>query len=121
MVARALLVHVGSSAAPACDALAELVDALEDDRIDRYVPAPCVAADRLVIRVVDSGIGIPEDELEHVFEPFVQAANSPLRGISGAGMGLPATRKRIESQSGSIRLSSELGFGTCVHVEIPLL
>ena len=81
---------------------------------------PEKAGDRLVIEVVDDGIGIPPDELEFVFEPFAQARNSPLRGISGAGMGLPVARKRSETMGGRLRLVSELGRGTLVRVEIPL-
>ena len=76
--------------------------------------------DALVLEVVDAGIGIPSDEVEAVFEPFYQARNSPLRGVSGAGMGLSTARKRIESMGGSLRLDSELGRGTRVRITIPL-
>lgn len=77
-------------------------------------------ADRLVIDITDGGIGIPLDELEFVFEPFTQARNSPLRGVSGAGMGLPTCRKRVESMGGEIWLHSREGAGTRVTVLLPL-
>ncbi|HKK72053.1 MAG TPA: HAMP domain-containing sensor histidine kinase [Candidatus Krumholzibacteria bacterium] len=76
--------------------------------------------DQLVVEVLDTGIGIPADELELVFEPFTQAHNSPLRGVSGAGMGLAVCRKRVRSMGGRIELASELGHGTLARVTIPL-
>lgn len=77
-------------------------------------------SDRLVIEIIDSGIGIPDDELEFVFEPFTQARNSPLRGVKGAGMGLPTCRKRVESMGGELWLYSRVGVGTRVTVRLPL-
>jgi len=117
----ALLIHLAdeTSAVPTLD---DCLSALEDDSLDDLLPrrGP-VEDDRLILEVIDDGIGIPEDELEHVFEPFAQAVNSPKRGVSGAGMGLPVTRKRIEAMRGSVRLDSALGRGTRVRLEIPLL
>ena len=95
------------------------LDALQAS--DRSVLLPGRSdGDVLVIEVVDTGIGVPADEMEAVFEPFTQARNSPLRGVSGAGMGLPTCRKRVESMGGELVLTSIEGRGTRVSVLLPL-
>lgn len=116
-----MLVHLARGASTPVPSLDDLLAALESGTLGEHVTTlASEAADLLVVDVVDSGIGIPADELEHVFEPFAQAANSPLRSVSGAGMGLPTTRKRITSMGGAMQLESEIGRGTRVRLEIPL-
>lgn len=90
------------------------------DRVPPSSVCYCEGADRLVIDVMDAGIGIPSDELEFVFQPFTQARNSPLRGISGAGMGLPTCRKRVDAMGGELWLHSREGAGTRATVLIPV-
>ncbi len=75
----------------------------------------------VVVEVLDSGIGIPEDERELVFEPFRQASNSPTRGVKGAGMGLTGARQLLRDMGGDIKIRSRLGQGTIIGIQLPAL
>lgn len=61
--------------------------------------------------VVDTGIGIQADKLEHIFEKFVQADNTITRRFGGTGLGLNISRHLIERMGGSIGVESEAGAG----------
>lgn len=101
--------------------LRDYLQALRADTGDSPLPDPPAAgADVLVIELADTGIGIPADEFELVFEPFTQARNSPLRSVSGAGMGLPTCRRRIEDMGGEVFLASREGEGTVLSLVLPL-
>lgn len=65
----------------------------------------------------DEGIGIPPEDLPHVFTPFYRGANSG--GAKGHGIGLPLTARIIELHRGHIRIRSTPGQGTVVEVELP--
>jgi signal transduction histidine kinase len=67
---------------------------------------------RLTFEVVDTGIGIAAEELERIFEPFVQL--KPGRGASeGAGLGLTLSRGLVALLGGEMTVRSQLGVGTC--------
>ena len=69
--------------------------------------------------VVDTGIGIPQDKLEMIFEPFTQlAAEGQIR--EGAGLGLSITKRLLSFMQGKIGVESELGKGSTFWVEVPL-
>jgi PAS domain S-box-containing protein len=70
--------------------------------------------DYVQIDVSDTGVGIPEDKLPHVFNPFFTTKQS------GAGLGLAMARKVIEEMKGSISLESVRGRGTCVSIMLPV-
>ncbi len=72
---------------------------------------------RLTITVCDQGIGIPEKDQQHLFEPFHRAKN--VRDISGTGLGLAITKKAIDLHKGSITFKSKPNQGTCFTVRIP--
>ena len=74
----------------------------------------------LSFEVSDTGIGIPEDRLAFVFEPFEQVDAGYTRSHQGAGLGLSIAKKLVESMQGDISLSSRLGEGTTVTCRIPL-
>jgi signal transduction histidine kinase/DNA-binding response OmpR family regulator len=78
----------------------------------------CVS-DTIEIQVRDSGPGIPDAELEHVFDRFYQA-----RGITGdvqgSGIGLALAKELVELHGGTIRIESEIDFGTGMIVTLPL-
>ncbi len=74
----------------------------------------------LLIRVVDSGIGIPQDKLESIFEEFAQADGSTTRKYGGTGLGLAITRKLVKLHGGSIRVESAVGRGTVFEVTMEL-
>lgn len=75
------------------------------------------AADAVVIRVSDTGIGIPEDERELVFERFRKGSNAT--ASQGVGLGLSLVREVIELHGGRVELDSALGAGTTVSLFIP--
>jgi len=68
--------------------------------------------------VKDKGIGIPEEEVRHVFEPFFRASNTG--EIRGSGLGLPIVREAVERHGGSIRVGSRIGEGTNFEVSLPI-
>lgn len=73
-----------------------------------------------MVMVKDSGIGIPQESLNHVFERFYRVDKSHSREIGGTGLGLAITRSSILMHRGAIKVSSELGQGTEFMVRIPL-
>ena len=72
------------------------------------------------VRVEDSGIGIPEDSLEHIYERFYRVDKSHSREIGGTGLGLAITRSAILMHRGAIKVHSREGDGTIFTVRIPL-
>ncbi len=72
------------------------------------------------IEVKDNGLGIPEEELEHIFERFYRVDKSHSREIGGTGLGLSITRSAILMHRGFIKVESEEGSGTAFFVKIPL-
>lgn len=74
---------------------------------------------RIVLRVSDTGVGIPLEKQESLFEPFTQAENTYTRTHQGAGLGLAITRELIHLMQGELALVSEVGMGTEFYVSIP--
>ena len=74
-------------------------------------------SDAVVFTVQDHGIGIPADELPHLFGSFHRASN--VGDIPGTGLGLSIVKRAVESHGGSIGVQSELGRGTLFTVQIP--
>lgn len=73
----------------------------------------------LRISVSDTGIGIAPDDLDKLFEPFVQVDSSLGRKFSGTGLGLSLVKRFISLHSGSVAVTSEIGVGSCFTVEVP--
>ncbi|MCI8707490.1 MAG: cell wall metabolism sensor histidine kinase WalK [Lachnospiraceae bacterium] len=73
------------------------------------------------VRVEDSGIGIPEEALEHIYERFFRADKSHSREIGGTGLGLAITRNAVLMHRGAIKAHSKEGEGTVFTVRIPLM
>lgn len=72
------------------------------------------------VAVEDSGVGIAEEEIEHIFERFYRVDKSHSREIGGTGLGLSLTRSAILMHRGAIKVTSQLGEGTTFLVKIPL-
>lgn len=75
-------------------------------------------ADAAVIQVRDRGIGIPEEDQQHLFEPFHRAAN--VEHISGCGLGLSIIKSAVELHGGAISVESQLDQGTTFIIRLPL-
>ena len=73
------------------------------------------------INVSDSGIGIPEDSIDHVFERFYRVDKSHSTQIEGTGLGLAITRNAVFMHQGTIRVNSVQGEGTTFSIRIPLI
>lgn len=71
------------------------------------------------IRVSDTGIGIPSDQIEAVLEPFVQVENVQTRQFGGTGLGLPLVKKLTELHGGRLTIDSQVDKGTDVCITLP--
>lgn len=71
--------------------------------------------------IKDSGIGIPEDRLDSIFEPFVQTAEDTARKYGGTGLGLSIVKKILDLMGGEIKVKSQIGIGSEFIVNIPFL
>jgi len=70
--------------------------------------------------VSDTGIGIPEEALPHLFEAFYRVNSPKTRGITGTGLGLSVVRKIAEAHNGRVEVQSREGEGSTFTVHIPL-
>jgi signal transduction histidine kinase len=77
-------------------------------------------AHHLVITVADTGIGIPSDELERIFERFYRTDASRARSSGGFGLGLTIVRDLVEAMEGTISVESKVGEGSCFRVLLPV-
>lgn len=72
------------------------------------------------IDVADTGIGIPSDKLNHIFDKFTQADGSTTRVYGGTGLGLAITKSIVEMMDGRISVTSEIGHGSQFSIQLPL-
>ncbi|MDY5709736.1 MAG: HAMP domain-containing sensor histidine kinase [Eubacteriales bacterium] len=73
-----------------------------------------------VLEVKDTGIGIPEESIEHLFERFYRVDKARSRSTGGTGLGLSITEKLVTQHHGKIEVKSKLGEGSCFTVRIPI-
>ena len=76
--------------------------------------------DTFVIRVKDTGVGIPSDKLMYIFERFRQVENTFNKSTKGSGIGLSLVKDLIEIQGGTIEVKSELGVGSEFIIKLPV-
>ena len=76
-------------------------------------------ADNATITITDTGIGIPNTEVEHLFDRFFRASNAVQAEIPGTGLGLSIVREIIQAHRGSIDVHSTLGDGTTFVIRLP--
>jgi signal transduction histidine kinase len=78
------------------------------------------AADRLILEVRDSGIGIDERDIPVALAPFGQVDSALARRHEGTGLGLPLSKSLVEAMGGTFHLASGLGKGTRIEISLPL-
>ncbi len=76
--------------------------------------------DNAILQVSDTGVGIPQDSLEHIFERFYRVDKGRSRKSGGSGLGLSIVRNMVERNSGSIRVDSTVGQGSTFTVSFPI-
>ncbi|GAB6058296.1 PAS domain S-box protein [Desulfonatronum parangueonense] len=74
----------------------------------------------VLFSVIDTGIGIPDDQVERIFQPFVKPDGSFHRRHGGTGLGLTIAQRLVHLMRGSLAVESEPGQGTAVHFSLPL-
>ncbi|MEO2267009.1 aerobic respiration two-component sensor histidine kinase ArcB [Pseudoalteromonas sp. YIC-656] len=74
----------------------------------------------LIMTVTDSGIGIPEDQLTHIFDMYYKAPDASGANAIGSGIGLAVTKALVKAMGGEIQVTSSQGKGSCFMVMIPL-
>lgn len=81
----------------------------------------CLDADSdfITIKVIDDGIGIKEDKIDKIFEPFVQCDKSLARAKEGSGIGLSLVKKLVEMHNGTISINSTYKKGTEIIIKLP--
>ncbi|MDX2137091.1 MAG: PAS domain S-box protein [Chloroflexota bacterium] len=72
---------------------------------------------QILLHVKDQGIGIPSEDLQHIFEPFYRAGNTG--AVSGTGLGLSIAKQAVDAHGGTIHIESTPGAGTSVTVTLP--
>ena len=108
------------------DFLQEVMNNLIENAI-KYTPAGWITvnvrADDYNVRIIveDTGIGIPRDEVEHIFQKFYRVDNSDTREIGGTGLGLALVKQRVELMNGKIWAESQQGKGSRFIIMLPRL
>jgi signal transduction histidine kinase len=77
--------------------------------------------DSVVVRVKDTGYGIPAEDLPFIFDRFYRVRNNDVKDIEGNGLGLAIVKSVIEGHGGQIRAESKPGEGSCFTFSLPLV
>ncbi|HHP7231458.1 MAG TPA: ATP-binding protein, partial [Xenococcaceae cyanobacterium] len=97
-----------------------LTNAIKYSPKDSLIELKIIAQDNKVILIVqDRGIGIPSEQIDHLFIPFNRASNA--RYIPGTGLGLAIVKRCVEVQGGEISVTSQEALGTTVKVILPIV
>lgn len=106
------------------DHFREVVSNLIENAI-KYTPSGEVVVNvtgddkQISVSVKDSGIGIPAEDIPHLFQKFYRVDNSDTREIGGTGLGLYLSRRLAEAMSGNLRIESKYKEGSTFYLEIP--
>lgn len=74
-----------------------------------------------IIRVKDNGIGIPAEDINHIFDRFYRVDKARTRNLGGTGLGLSIVKEIVQGHDGKIELTSEINKGTTLRIGIPLM
>ena len=80
-----------------------------------------VRASQAVIKVIDSGIGIPQKNLDKIFECFYRVDSSGKNAVKGFGLGLAIAREIVRRHHGLIKVDSKYNLGTTFELELPII
>ncbi|WRH67787.1 MAG: ATP-binding protein [Planktothrix sp. GU0601_MAG3] len=72
------------------------------------------------IAVIDTGIGISAENIQKLFQPFIQIDSALNRQYNGTGLGLALVKRLVEIHGGNVELTSELGVGSCFAINLPI-
>jgi signal transduction histidine kinase len=75
--------------------------------------------DQIVVRVSDTGAGIPAEQLPHIFQKFFQADNQSKAAVKGTGLGLAIAKEIVGAHQGTINVESQIGHGTTFTITMP--
>lgn len=97
----------------------------EGGRVDVVAREACPESNRrkdtkLILSVIDQGVGIPPDDLPHIFEKFYRVRSKMESGVEGVGLGLVLAKEAAEAHGGKIEVESELGVGSRFIVTLPI-
>lgn len=82
--------------------------------------AASVTASDLHIQVIDTGLGIPADDLPHLFDRFYRVRSAEHQAIDGTGLGLAIVKMIVAQHGGSVWAESAPGRGSTFHMRLPL-
>lgn len=101
--------------------LGNAVKFIDKGHIAIHIDAEPLGDDRigLLFTIEDTGIGIPEDKLDSIFDKFIQADATTVKKYGGTGLGLAITQRLIEMMGGTIEVESTLDVGTTFTFDIP--
>lgn len=108
------------------DDLYQIVFNLMENGIKYNVPGGSLTVglrreeDNAILEVSDTGMGIPEDALNHIFERFYRVDKARSRATGGSGLGLSIVRTIVKRNRGEIQVSSQVGKGTAFNVSFPV-
>ena len=78
-----------------------------------------IKSEKVFIEVKDNGIGIPEEDIERIFERFYRVDKARSRSVGGTGLGLAITKHMVKALNGNVKVESELGVGSKFIIELP--
>ncbi len=115
----------------------KIITAFDEDKLSRavlnlisnaikFTPKGCICVevkkkeDNIYIAIKDTGIGIPSDKIDSIFDRFTQVDSSLTRSHEGSGLGLSIAKSLVALHSGQLRVKSRLGKGSTFIIELPV-
>jgi len=89
--------------------------------IDNNIQSKCQTTNYLQINIIDTGIGIAPQNIDKLFQPFIQIDSALNRQYQGTGLGLALVKRIVEMHGGKVGLTSEVGVGSCFMVLLPCI
>ncbi|MBK7230379.1 MAG: PAS domain S-box protein [Ignavibacteriales bacterium] len=99
-----------------CNVIDNSIKYTNEGKVDIMVSE---TANQAIIKIQDTGIGIPQEGINHIFEPFRQGSEGLNRKYEGMGLGLTITKKYVELLGGKLAIESEQGKGTLITITLP--